>query len=77
MLEIIRLIAGMEPPFNMVVFIVMFGCLAGAVSSIAAETRKYFCHRDDLELKRELVDQGLSSGEIELVMRAKSRDAAA
>ena len=76
MIEVLRLIAGIQAPFNMVVFIVMFGCLAGAVSSIATETRKYFCHREDLEFKRELVDQGLSSGEIELVMRAKSKHAA-
>ena len=76
MLDLLRLIADIQAPFNMVVFIVMFGCLAGAVSSIAMETRKYFCHREDLELKRELVDRGLTSEEIELVMRAKSKHAA-
>jgi hypothetical protein len=59
-------------PFNMVVLIVLIGCTAGVISSIAKQVRKYVCHRQEVDLKRDLVERGLSIEEIERVIAAKS-----
>jgi hypothetical protein len=62
----------MPVPFNMVVIIVLIGAFAGLVSTIAKETRKYFCHRNEIELKREMLERGMEPQEIEQIMRATS-----
>lgn len=72
MLEIFRGIVSMPAPFNMIVLIVMLGCTAGVIAGIAAQIRKYGCHRHDLEFKRELVDRGLSAEEIERIIKARA-----
>ena len=54
----------------MVVLIVLIGCGAGVVTSIAQEIRKYFCHHESLELKRELADRGMSADEVERIMNS-------
>ena len=61
-------------PFNMVVIIVLICTVAGVITAIAKETRTYFCHRNELELKRELLDRGLEPREIEEVMRGTTTD---
>lgn len=60
----------MPVPFNMVVLIVLIGSVAGVVGTIAKEIRKYFCHREEMELKREMLGRGMEGDEIEQVMRA-------
>ena len=62
----------MPAPFNMVVIIVLIGAVAGTISTIAKETRKFFCHRNEIELKREMLERGMEGQEIEQVMRATS-----
>ena len=74
MLDIFKGILSMQVPFNMIVLIVMFGCMAGVITAIAAEIRKYVCHRQDIDFKRELVDRGLSGEEIERIVSARTPD---
>jgi hypothetical protein len=64
-------IAELPTPFNMVVFIVLIGLVAGVIGTIAKEVRKFLCHRDEMELKREMLDRGMESEEIDRVMQAK------
>lgn len=48
--------------------------MAGVLSTFAKEMRKYLCHRGEIELKREMVDRGMGSQEIEQVVRASKSD---
>ena len=68
-------IVAIPAPFNMVVLIVLIGSVAGVIGTIAKEVRKYLCHRTEMELKREMLDRGMKSQEIERVMKAKMADA--
>jgi hypothetical protein len=70
--EILRSIVEIQTPFNMIVLVVLIGSMAGVLSSIAKQIRKYFCHRQDLDFKRELVERGLSAGEIEQIITVQS-----
>jgi hypothetical protein len=63
----------MQAPFNMVVFVVLIGSVAGVIKIAATEIRKFGCHRQDIEFKREMVDRGLSAEEIERILAASSR----
>ena len=56
----------------MIVMIVFIACTAGVITAIAKEVRKYMCHREEAELKRDLLASGMSAAEIEQVIRAKS-----
>ena len=70
MLEIFRAIIDMPVPVNMIVLIVLFGCVTGMITGIAKEIRRYTCHRHDIDFKRELVDRGLGGDEIERIVSA-------
>lgn len=72
MSEFFQSVVSLPLPFNMVVLIVMFGCATAVISSIARETRKYYCHRNEMELKREMFDREMDAEEVEQVMRAKA-----
>jgi hypothetical protein len=74
MTEFLRTITSIPAPFNMIVLIVLITCVTGAISSIATQLRKYGCHRQDTEFKRELVDRGMSAEEIERIVTARSLD---
>jgi hypothetical protein len=65
-----KAIINIPPPFNMIVLIVLFGSAAGVLSSIATQIRKYGCHRQDIDFKRELLDRGLTPDEIVDVVAA-------
>jgi hypothetical protein len=65
-------IASLGSPWNMIVLVVMIGSVAGLVGTIAKQMRKYASHRLDMNLKRELVERGLSVEEIERIIVAKS-----
>ncbi|HVT26725.1 MAG TPA: hypothetical protein VHE81_01795 [Lacipirellulaceae bacterium] len=68
-------ISQIAPPFNMVVFVVLIGSIAGVIGTIATQVRRYANHRADIQLKRELVERGLSAEEIERIVAANSPDA--
>lgn len=67
-----ELIRSVPAPFNMVVLIVLFVTLGGIISSAFKEIRKYACHRQEMEFKRELLDRGLTIDEVEQLVRARS-----
>ncbi len=71
MSDIFHSITQIAPPFNMIVFVVLIGSIAGVIGTIATQARKYASHRADIQLKRELVERGLSAEEIERVVAAK------
>ena len=73
MSSILESITSIPAPFNMIVLIVMIACTAGVITGVAKEVRKYLCHREELELKRDLLASGMNSAEIEQVVRARSR----
>jgi hypothetical protein len=70
MTETLNLITGIPSPFNMIVLVVLISCAAGIVTSLFKELRKFACHRQELNLKRDLVERGLSIDEIERVVAA-------
>ena len=72
MSEAIRSIIDIPVPFNMIVLVVLFGTAAGLIGTIAKQMRKWACHRQDMEFKRELLDRGMGVDEIERVVRARS-----
>lgn len=70
-IDIFKGILDIPVPFNMIVLIVLFGCIAGTIGAIAKEIRKYACHSQDIAFKRELVERGLVGDEIERIVAAK------
>ena len=70
MSQFFQSIISIPAPFNMVVMIVLIISSAGIVTSIAKQIRKYACHRQELDFKRELLDRGLSSEEIREIIKA-------
>ena len=59
-------------PFGMIVLVVFIGSMVGVISTIASQIRLYATHRADVNLKREMVERGLSAEEIERIIAAKS-----
>ncbi len=74
MQDFIQLIQSVPPPFNMVICIVLIICSSSVVASIFKQIRKYACHRQELEFKREMLDRGMPLEEVEQVVRASSKD---
>ena len=68
-------IIGMQEPFNMVVLVMLIVMIAGIVKTVIKETRKYLCHRQDLDLKRELLDRGMGAEDIDRVVRSRGAGA--
>jgi hypothetical protein len=57
---------------NWIVLLILGGAATGVITSLAKQLRKYGCFRQEVALKRELVERGLSVEEIERVIAAKS-----
>jgi len=76
MSEFFKYVMSIGAPFNMVVLIVLMGSLCTLLGTIAAQVRIFVSHRADVQLKRELVERGLSVEEIERVVRAKGPEEA-
>ena len=68
-----EMIQVMPPPFNMIAFIALVFAVAGVLSSLAKQVRKYLSHRQELEFKRELLDRGLAIDEIERVVASQQQ----
>jgi hypothetical protein len=69
--EVIQSITSIDPPFNMIVLIVLIGTAGTVLGTIAKQIRKWACQRQEVEFKRELLDRGMSAEEIERVIRAR------
>jgi hypothetical protein len=67
-------IAGIPTPFNMIVLIALIAMIGGLIGGAAKQFRHWACHRQELELKRELVERGLSADEIVKVIEASGTD---
>lgn len=67
---IIDQIFSMPPPFNMVTVIVIVVMGTGVITSVASEIRKYFSHRETIEVIRELAERGMSADEIERILNS-------
>lgn len=74
MTDLLLRIVSIPPPFNMVVIVTIVGCSVAIIGIIASEARKYACHRQDVALKRDLVERGLSAEEIERIVKVRSVD---
>ena len=72
MSQLFDLIQGLRTPFNMVATICLIFAVASVIGSIVKQIRKFVCHRQEIEFKREMLDRGMSAEEIELVVRAHS-----
>ncbi|HEX4415929.1 MAG TPA: hypothetical protein VH107_20020 [Lacipirellulaceae bacterium] len=72
MSEIIKEIMSIGVPFNMIVFVVAIGSACTLLGTLAMQIRIFANHRAEVQLKRELVERGLSIDEIERVIRAKA-----
>ncbi len=67
----VNLMQNVPPPFNMVVYIMLIIGASSVITSVFKQIRKYACHRQELEFKRELLDRGLPIHEIEQIVRAR------
>ena len=69
--DLFQAIMSMGAPWNMVVLVVLITCTTGVFTSMFKQFRKYGCYRRDVDLKRDLVERGLSVDEIERIVAAK------
>jgi hypothetical protein len=76
-IELFQALINIPVPFNMIVLVVLFGCITGGIKGVAVELRKYACHRQTLQFKRELVERGLGGDEIEQIVAAQTPSNAA
>lgn len=70
MSQFVQLIRDMGTPFNMIVMICLIFAFSSVIGVIVDQVRKYLCHRQDLDFKREMLDRGMSAEEIDRVIRA-------
>ncbi len=69
--QLFELIKDLGMPFNFFAFICLFFAVASVIGSVVKQIRKYLCHRQEIEFKREMLDRGMSGEEIESVVRAR------
>ena len=72
MKEMFEAFNSLGSPWNMIVLVVLISGLGSVVKTIVKQTRAYASHRAELNLKRELVERGLSVDEIERIVTVKS-----
>ena len=70
-IELLKGIMSIPIPFNMIVLVVLIFCTTGVITSLFKQIRKYGCYRREIDLKRELVERGLSVEEIERIVAAQ------
>jgi hypothetical protein len=72
MSQLVELFKGIGSPWNMIVLVMLISCMASVLKTIAKQSRAYGSHRAEMNLKREMVERGLSAEEIERIIAAKS-----
>jgi hypothetical protein len=68
----IQSITSIPAPFNMIVLVVLIVTAGSLVGTIATQVRKWACHRQEIEFKRELLDRGMSVEEIARMAETKA-----
>jgi hypothetical protein len=71
MTDIFERIIEMRTPYNWLTLVVLIITVGSIVKGIAKYVRQYACHRNELEFKREMLERGMSAGEIEQVVKAR------
>ncbi|MCH7751720.1 MAG: hypothetical protein IH898_06140 [Planctomycetes bacterium] len=74
MSQLFQLIQGLHTPFNMVATICLIFAVTSVIASVVKQIRKYVCHRQEIEFKREMLDRGMSAEEIEQVIEATPKE---
>jgi len=69
MYGIIKTALEIQVPFNMIIVCTAFVMMTLAIGAIAKEVRLFAAHRMDLDIKREMLEQGSSAEEIERVLQ--------
>ncbi len=70
MSQLFQIIQGLQTPFDMVAFICLFFAVSSVIVSVVKQIRKFFCHRQEIEFKREMLDRGMSAEEINSIIKA-------
>ncbi|MEM9352631.1 MAG: hypothetical protein AAGA92_06440 [Planctomycetota bacterium] len=68
--EMLKAALAVPIPFNMIIVCTMFLASGAAVVGVAMQVRKIATHRMDLDIKRRMVEEGMTAEEIERVLRA-------
>lgn len=72
MFDVLHSITNIGAPFNMVVWIVLICTVGGIITAAIKQVRVYCSHQEEIALKQEMLDRGMSAAEISEVMRATS-----
>jgi hypothetical protein len=72
MTSAIQSITSIPAPFNMIVLVMLIVTAGSVVGTIATQIRKWACHRQEIEFKRELLDRGMSVEEIARMAETKA-----
>ena len=70
MSQLFELIKNLPTPFNMVATICLIFAVSSVIASVVKQARKFVCHRQEIEFKREMLDRGMTAEEIESVVQA-------
>ena len=75
MSEVLKTALEVPFPFNMCIILGALGIMLAMVGIVSAELSKYARHRLDADLKRDLVERGMSAEEIERILEADASGA--
>ena len=70
MSELLTKVLEVPIPFNFLIVFFALGTILGVIGVIVMEVRKFATHRLDLNMKREMLGQGMTPEEIERVLQA-------
>lgn len=71
MFDLLHKIIQIEPPFNMIILIMLIIFSSVTITSVASQIRKYYCMREELEFKREMLARGMTPEEADQWLRTK------
>lgn len=72
MFDLLHKIIQIDPPFNMVILIMLIIFSSVTITSVASQVRKYYCMREELEFKREMLARGMTPEEADQWLRTKT-----
>lgn len=63
--EVTAVFTYLPPPFNMIVLVVLITSVAGVITAVCREARKYADRRSEHQFKLEMLQNGLTAEEAE------------